>query len=506
MPHIWRVRLAAAAVTAAAAAGPAAAQTPDLPEGLDGRETTSDSPGGSGPALPEGLGGGADGDSGAGPSLPEGLGGDGATTAGGDDDAADGKRKKTGPLAGILSGWRLGGYVDTRVGTRFVDDKAGQERFALAETRTEIKALRSWSDVTVTLTGHVVGDAVAEEYTPDLQDGTGAFDLREASVLWRATPFMDVKLGRQILTWGTGDFVFLNDLFPKDWASFFIGRRDTMLKAPSDAAKVSLYSDFANLNVVYTPQFDADRHISGDRVSYYNPFARDIVGDERTLDTDQPDDVFDDDEWAARLYRSIGRYEVALYGYDGFWKSPQGLRPSSQEVTFPRLRVGGWSVQGPVPRLGGIGSVEFAYYDSRDDRDGDDPFIPNSEARLLFGWDREIGKNLTLGLQYKRTQRLNHDTLVANTPPSAPVTEEVRHLVTGKLSKSWPAEQVTATMFTFYSPSAGTYYLRPRLNWSPTDSVTVEAGINWFIGDSPKTQFGQLDQNDNVFVGLRYGF
>jgi hypothetical protein len=34
----------------------------------------------------------------------------------------------------------------------------------------------------------------------------------------------------------------------------------------------------------------------------------------------------------------------------------------------------------------------------------------------------------------------------------------------------------------------------------------VEAGINWFIGDSPTTQFGQLDQNDNVFVGLRYGF
>ncbi|MFW6031595.1 MAG: hypothetical protein ACOC9T_03300, partial [Myxococcota bacterium] len=32
---------------------------------------------------------------------------------------------------------------------------------------------------------------------------------------------------------GTGDLVFLNDLFPKDWRSFLLGRDLDYLKAPS---------------------------------------------------------------------------------------------------------------------------------------------------------------------------------------------------------------------------------------------------------------------------------
>ncbi len=75
----------------------------------------------------------------------------------------------------------------------------------------------------------------------DLDSGDGAFDLREASLVFSPSADTDVKVGRQILTWGTGDLVFINDLFPKDWVSFFIGRDVEYLKAPSDALKVSAF-------------------------------------------------------------------------------------------------------------------------------------------------------------------------------------------------------------------------------------------------------------------------
>jgi hypothetical protein len=42
------------------------------------------------------------------------------------------------------------------------------------------------------------------------------------------------------------DLIFINDLFPKDWESFFIGRDTEYLKAPSDAAKISLFGDWAS--------------------------------------------------------------------------------------------------------------------------------------------------------------------------------------------------------------------------------------------------------------------
>jgi hypothetical protein len=81
----------------------------------------------------------------------------------------------------------------------------------------------------------------------------GEFDPREAWVFVSPLDAVDIKMGRQVLTWGTGDLVFLNDLFPKDWQSFFLGRDSEYLKAPSDALKFSFFTGLANLDLVYTP-------------------------------------------------------------------------------------------------------------------------------------------------------------------------------------------------------------------------------------------------------------
>jgi hypothetical protein len=493
----WRILLSTAA--AIVLATPAAYAQPALPDGLEGGSGAQEQTDGgtSGPDLPQGLDGGdaAPEDGGSGPSLPEGLGGDAASDGAADTTTEDATQEDDAPVFGLLDDWRLGGYLDTRGGVR-LGDRSDQERFPLAETRAEIKGVRSWPGVTATVRAHLLADAVAEQHTPDLQSGEGVLDLREANVLWRATDFLDVKAGRQILTWGTGDFVFLNDLFPKDYRSFFIGRRDTMLKAPSDAVKASFYSDVANLDVVYTPQFDSDRFIQGDRLSYFNPFQQRIVGDGTPLDVRQPDDPFTDDEWAARAHRQIGRYGIALYFYDGYWKSPEGLLQGTQEATFPRLRTYGASVEGPVPELGGIANAEVSYYDSLDDRDGTDPNVPNDQARLLLGYEREIVKNVTGSVQYFRTERLDD-------PRNR---DDRRTLWTVKLQKDWPGEQVTATLFAFYSPTAQDGYLRPRISWSPTDRWTLEAGVNWLFGADDTTRFGQLKYNTNAFVGARFGF
>jgi hypothetical protein len=74
----------------------------------------------------------------------------------------------------------------------------------------------------------------------------------------------DIKVGQQILTWGTGDYVFLNDLFAKDFQSFFAGRDDDYLKAPSLSLKVSGFFDLANVDFVVTPKFTPDTYINGD--------------------------------------------------------------------------------------------------------------------------------------------------------------------------------------------------------------------------------------------------
>ncbi len=313
-----------------------------------------------------------------------------------------------------------------------------------------------------------------------------------------------ITLGRQILTWGTGDLVFINDLFPKDWVSFFIGRDVEYLKAPSDALKVSAFSGWANLDLVYTPRFDADRFIDGRRLSFFNTGRGRLTGRDAVVLAERPAEVFEDDEWAARLYRNLGAYEVALYGYDGFWKSPAGAEPASGRATFPPLSVFGASLRGPVGA--GIGNVELGYYDSRADRDGDDPTVRNSELRLLLGYEQEIARNLTLGLQYYLERMGEFEAYRRTLPSGTPVRDENRHVLTQRLTWLTHSQNLEWSLFLFYSPSDQDAYLRPRVGYQVDDHLSVEAGGNLFFGAREETFFGQFQDNNNLYLGARYGF
>jgi len=238
------------------------------------------------------------------------------------------------------------GFYEVRGGYRLQNDKHEKD-MSIMENRFQLDlySYLDWGDIRVK--GDFYGDLVTEK---------GYFDLREANVFTRPTDFADLKVGRQILTWGTGDLIFINDLFPKDWQSFFIGRDVEYLKAPSDAGKLSLFSDMANLDITYTPQFDPDRFIKGERISYWNSNLGRLAGRDAIVHTDKPNDWFGDSEVAARLYKNISNYELAIYGYHGYWKSPGGQNATRTQAIFPDLNVYGASARGEVGK--GIGNVE----------------------------------------------------------------------------------------------------------------------------------------------------
>jgi hypothetical protein len=385
------------------------------------------------------------------------------------------------------------GFYEMRGGYRLQNDKYEKD-MSIMESRVQLDLFSyfDWGDVK--FKGDVYGDLVTEK---------GYFDMREANIFTRPTDFMDLKVGRQIMTWGTGDLVFINDLFPKDWQSFFIGRDTEYLKAPSDAAKVSLFADWANLDIIYTPRFDHDRFISGERISYWNGNLLRLAGQDAVVHTDKPNDWFRDSEIAARLYKNIDNYELALYGYHGYWKSPAGQNTTMTQAIFPDLNVYGASIRGALGK--GIANAEIGYYESTDDLSGKNPLINNSEMRYLVGYTQEIGKDFTMGLQYYIEQMLDFSAY-QRYRPAGPARDRDRHLVTLRLTKLLMNQNLRCSLFTYFSPSDKDVYMRPNVNYKASDNVAVEVGSNIFFGDYPNTFFGQLQDNTNVYAGLRYSF
>jgi hypothetical protein len=385
------------------------------------------------------------------------------------------------------------GFYEMRGGYRLQNDKY-QKDMSIMENRIQLDlySYLDWGDLR--FKGDAFGDLVTEK---------GYFDMREANIFTRPTDFMDLKVGRQILTWGTGDLIFINDLFPKDWQSFFIGRDTEYLKAPSDAAKMSLFSDWANLDISYTPRFDPDRFISGERISYWNSNLGRLAGRDAIVHTDKPNRWFRDSEIAARVYKNIENYELALYGYHGYWKSPAGQEPTMSQAIFPDLNAYGASVRGAVGK--GIGNLEIGYYESADDLSGKNSLINNSEMRYLVGYTQEIGKDFTMGLQYYIEQMLDYSRYKSNLA-SGPARDRDRHLMTLRLTKLLMNQNLRCSLFTYYSPTDKDVYMRPNINYKVSDNLAVEIGGNIFFGDYPHTFFSQFQNNTNLYTGLRYSF
>ena len=396
------------------------------------------------------------------------------------------------------------GFVDARMGWRTGDDPF-QETRPLTELRlqTAWNQLWSWGELQVTL------DAVLDEVADDREDidwerGQGWADLRELYLLMSPFTWMDVKLGRQILTWGTGDLLFINDLFPKDWQSFFAGRDEAYLKAPSDAVFISLFPGPVNLDIAYMPRFDADRFISGTRFSYYNPMLGRIAGNDAVIEPIVPDSWGQDSELALRLYRNLGGVEVAGYGYSGFWKSPSGFDPQAGSPLFPPLQVAGISARWAWGKA--LVNGELGYLDTQRSGQKANAQLPPDEWRLLLGYERELARNFTAAFQYYLEKIDQVGGEQGRPDPGSPVRDEYRHVFSLRMTRLAMNQNLKLSFFSYYSPSDSDGYARPMISYQYSDRWRFLAGGNVFWGQQRTTFFGQFEDNSNVYLGVRYSY
>jgi hypothetical protein len=386
------------------------------------------------------------------------------------------------------------GFVEVRAGSRVQDDP-NQKDASIGELRLQFDLSTDLDWAILKLKGDLLGDLVTEE---------SEAELRELNLAFSPLEMMDAKLGRQVLTWGTGDLLFINDLFPKDWESFFIGRDDEYLKAPSDALKTSFFFDAFDLDLIYVPEFNGSVYIDGSRISYWNGLQGKIVGQDSIFVDDERNHVFRDDEVHVRLAKNISGLELGLYGYHGFWKTPEGVLLAGPKLFYPGLAVGGASLRSTM--LGGIVNVEIGYYDSLDDRDGIDSLVRNSELRLLTGFERELARDFTGGFQYYLEYMQDYDEYEQTTTDPTTRKDEFRHLLTIRLTKLLLNQNLRLSLFAYYSPSDEDGYLRPKFNYKVNDQLAIDGGINWFFGSEEHTFFGQFEDASNIYAGMRWNF
>ncbi|MCD6459145.1 hypothetical protein J7L67_00565 [bacterium] len=341
------------------------------------------------------------------------------------------------------------------------------------------------------------GDLLVDIYEEALR-----YETRELSLFLRPNSLFDIKIGRQILTWGTGDYLFINDMFAKDYISFFIGRNDEYLKKPQDSLRVTFFNDIVNIDAVFLPWFFKNTTPTGDRILFFNGFKGKIAGEKSNWRYHEPKKQFSNSEQAVRMYRNIGRYEVAGYFFNGFLKNPRGFKNIPDTVYYPPVTVYGASVRGPF--YNGIANTEIGYLDSRNDRNGNDPLIENSMIKYLLGYSQGFQNDLTMGVQYYIEQMMRYHSYKRNLMNKDFKRDPFRQLLTYSIRKEFFRQTGYINIFVFYSPTDNDVYCRPSVGYDINDSLTVMVGGNLFWGEKDFTEFGQYEKNTNIYIRVRY--
>ncbi len=399
------------------------------------------------------------------------------------------------------SPWQFTGFVEAAYG-QFLQDNIVENSAALNELRARFNI--DYSHQYFELNGKVdtYYDAVLAK---------AIWHTRELSLSASPLSFVDVKVGRQVLTWGTGDYLFLNDLFAKDWQSFFSGRADEYLKAPSDSIRTNWYFDKINFTLVWTPNFTADNYITGERFSFYSPQMQQIVAPSEAF----PVNKTHKSQWSARLNTRINDIEVSLYGYQGFWPTPTGSEtaPKRQTTNYQQLQSQGyfpklhsWGFSALTAYAGGIFNLEYSNYNSIENSAGSKSNIANGQHRLLIGYERELAKNFTASVQYYLERTKDYQALVSNSLTPEQVVDENRQLLTIRFTYRAQQQTLTYSLFSFYSPTDHDGYLKPSVNYQYNDQWLFSTGANLFFGKDDYSFFGQHQDNSNAWLSARFQY
>ena len=305
----------------------------------------------------------------------------------------------------------------------------------------------------------------------------------------------DLRIGKQQIIWGKADGVFITDVIsPRDLSEFILPEFEEV-RIGNNAVKLDYYLGNATFEAVWIPVFQPT--ITPNENSIWSPEPPDIPI-EPTIEVENK---LSESE-AAIKYSYLGSaidFELmTAYMWDD---SPAMHIYSKSDTTiikpeYHRLPLVGASFSKSL--LGAVIRGEGAYY--FDKKFSAEDFSVNGirekdYANYLVGYDHNwFGVNVSF--QFIQEYIMDYEEDIIN--------DEFQSTTTFLASKTFINETLELSLFSYYGINDNDALLRPKLSYDLSDGFNVLLGTDIFIGD--EGNFGQYDENDMVYMKVRYDF
>jgi hypothetical protein len=315
----------------------------------------------------------------------------------------------------------------------------------------------------------------------------------------------DLRLGKQIITWGKADVSNPTDnINPTDYSNLLDDETIGVV-----AVNLNYYWNGWNLQVVGVPGFTPTRlPPQGTRFAFVPPDGMAQIGPFSVpiMEPELPSNSIDNAQYGLRLLTTYRGWDFSVSYYDGI-----------NDIPAPTVRLGK-----PIPSPEAVVPVYHRYraiggdFATTFDRWG----FHGEAAQLIFDGDTEDARfQYVIGLDYTRSDVLfDHDIFVIIEYVGEDVTKKGSGFDSGtaldRVLVSALAGNITYE-FTEYTKvelrgvvdfhQGDDYYIQPQLVHQMTDDFEITAGLD-ILGGPKDTFFGEFKDNDRVFVKLKYTF
>lgn len=333
-------------------------------------------------------------------------------------------------------------------------------------------------------------------YNSLIKDQSGAF-LREAYFDY-AGKYLEVKAGRQIITWGVADGLRLTDLIsPMDYTEFMANDYDD-IRVPVNAINLKYPGESFSAELVFVPVPEYFVMPSGED----NPWTMPVPAGVSMDLSGTPEKRLKNSEVGGRLRFFLENLDFSLTALRTFNKSPitvAGFDPVAKSAVikgvYEPMNVVGGDVSIPAGELVIRGEVA-AYFGEPIALKNSMDYWHRSSFNALIGIDWYAGDNWTIMAQYMHKVIMDYQSVLG--------MEQNASMITARISKELLNNTLKLSVYGMFDVDNVGFYVRPAADYLLNDQITISLGADLLGGR--RGTFKTYRKNAQMWVKGKFYF